>query len=152
MPVEVAGVIQARKILRKLAPQTLKAYDKEIAAPLKEITSAARSNVPGTIGNLRNFDYPGYERKSRTGRERAFPSFEANVVRRGLTYSLAKGKANRSGWASLVSLLNKSAAGAIIETAGRQRRDGGGDRCGQSGHRDAGGNCRHHWPCLAVRA
>ncbi len=124
MPVEVAGVVEARKILRKLAPQTLKAYDKEIAAPLKEITTAARSNVPGTIGNLRNFDYPGYERKSRTGRERAFPSFEPNVVRRGLTYSLAKGKANRSGWASLVSLLNKSAAGAIIETAGRQNRFG----------------------------
>ncbi len=28
------------------------------------------------------------------------------------------------GWASLVSLLNKSAAGAIIETAGRQNRFG----------------------------
>ena len=138
MPVEVAGVIEARKILRKLAPQTLKAYDKEIAAPLKEITSAARSNVPGTIGNLRNFDYPGYERKSRTGRERAFPSFEANVVRRGLTYSLAKGKANRSGWASLISLLNKSAAGAIIETAGRQNRYGSSDA--KSNNPNAGRN------------
>ena len=124
MPTEVKGVVEARKILRKLAPETLKAYNKEIAAPLKAITQAARNDVPGTIDNLSRFNYPGYERKSRTGRNRAFPSFEANVVRRGLTYSLAKSRNNRSGWSSLVSLLNKSAAGAIIETAGRQNRYG----------------------------
>ena len=124
MPTEVKGVVEARKILRKLAPETLKAYNKEIAAPLKAITQAARNDVPGTIDNLSRFNYPGYERKSRTGRNRAFPSFEANVVRRGLTYSLAKSRSNRSGWSSLVSLLNKSASGAIIETAGRQNRYG----------------------------
>lgn len=124
MPTEVKGVVEARKILRKLAPETLKAYNAQIAAPLKEITKAARSDVPGTINNLSRFNYPGYERKSRTGRNRAFPSFEPNVVRRGLTYSLAKSRSNRTGWSSLVSLLNKSAAGAIIETAGRQNRYG----------------------------
>ena len=124
MPTEVKGVVEARKILRKLAPETLKAYNAQIAAPLNEITKAARSDVPGTIENLSRFTYPGYERKSRTGRNRAFPSFEANVVRRGLTYSLAKSRSNRTGWSSLVSLLNKSAAGAIIETAGRQNRYG----------------------------
>ena len=124
MPTEVKGVVEARKILRKLAPETLKAYNAQIVAPLKEITKAARSDVPGTIDNLSRFSYPGYERKSRTGRNRAFPSFEPNVVRRGLTYSLAKSKSNRTGWSSLVSLLNKSAAGAIIETAGRQNRYG----------------------------
>ena len=124
MPVEVKGVVEARKILRKLAPETLKAYNAQISAPLKDITKSARNNVPGTIENLSRFNYPGYERKSRTGRNRAFPSFESNVVRRGLTYSLAKSKSNRTGWSSLVSLLNKSAAGAIIETAGRQNRYG----------------------------
>lgn len=124
MPTEVKGVVEARKILRKLAPETLKAYNAQIAAPLKEITNAARGDVPGTIESLSRFTYPGYERKSRTGRNRAFPSFEANVVRRGLTYSLAKSRSNRTGWSSLVSLLNKSAAGAIIETAGRQNRYG----------------------------
>ena len=124
MPVEVKGVVEARKILRKLAPETLKAYNAQISAPLKDITKSARNNVPGTIENLSRFNYPGYERKSRTGRNRAFPSFESNVVRRGLTYSLAKSRSNRTGWSSLVSLLNKSAAGAIIETAGRQNRYG----------------------------
>ena len=124
MPVEVKGVVEARKILRKLAPETLKAYNSQIAAPLKEITNEARKDVPQSFMRLGNFSYPGYDRKSRTGRERAFPSFVSNVVRRGLTYSLAKSRANRSGWSSLVSMLNKSAAGAIIETAGRQNRYG----------------------------
>ncbi len=124
MPTEVKGVVEARKILRKLAPETLKAYNAQIAAPLKEIVKQARMDVPGTIQNLSRFNYPGYERESRTGRNRAFPSFESNVVRRGLTYSLAKSRSNRTGWSSLVSLLNKSAAGAIIETAGRQNRYG----------------------------
>jgi hypothetical protein len=124
MPVEVKGVVEARKILRKLAPETLKAYNSQIAAPLKDITNEARKDVPQSFMRLGNFSYPGYDRKSRTGRERAFPSFVSNVVRRGLTYSLAKSRANRSGWSSLVSMLNKSAAGAIIETAGRQNAYG----------------------------
>ena len=136
MPVEVKGVVEARKILRKLAPETLKAYNAQISAPLKDIVKSARNDVPGTIENLSRFNYPGYERKSRTGRNRAFPSFESNVVRRGLTYSLAKSRANRSGWASLVSLLNKSAAGAIIETAGRQNRYGSSES--KSNNPDAG--------------
>jgi hypothetical protein len=138
MPTEVKGVVEARKILRKLAPETLKAYNAQIAAPLKEIVKQARMDVPGTIQNLSRFNYPGYERESRTGRNRAFPSFESNVVRRGLTYSLAKSRSNRSGWSSLVSLLNKSAAGAIIETAGRQNRYGSPES--KSNNRNAGGD------------
>ncbi len=105
---------------------------------LKEIVKQARMDVPGTIQNLSRFNYPGYERESRTGRNRAFPSFESNVVRRGLTYSLAKSRSNRSGWSSLVSLLNKSAAGAIIETAGRQNRYGSPES--KSNNRNAGGD------------
>ena len=120
MPTEVKGVVEARKILRKLAPETLKAYNAQIAAPLKEMVADARNDLPSSFQRLRNFSYPGYLRKSRSSRKRAFPSYEPNVVRRGLTYSLAKSKKNDSGWSSLVSLLNKSAAGAIIETAGRK--------------------------------
>jgi len=120
MPVEVKGVVEARKILRKLAPETLKAYNSQIAAPLKDITKVARNMTPDSITGLANFTYPGYERKASIEGKRAFPSFVPNVVRRGLTYSLAKSRANRTGWVSLVSMLNKSAAGAIIETAGRK--------------------------------
>lgn len=124
MPVEVKGVVEARKILRKLAPDVLKQYNSEISAPLKEITRDARSMTPDSFQTLSNFSYPGYDRKSNIQGRRPFPSFVPGVVRRGLTYSLAKSRANRTGWVSLVSMLNKSAAGAIIETAGRKNPNG----------------------------
>ncbi len=124
MPVEVKGVVEARKILRKLSPDVLKQYNAEIATPLKDITKEARSMTPNSFENLSNFAYPGYDRKSNVQGRRPFPSFVPTVVRRGLTYSLAKSRANRTGWVSLVSMLNKSAAGAIVETAGRKNAYG----------------------------
>jgi hypothetical protein len=124
MPVEVKGVVEARKILRKLSPDVLKQYNAEIATPLKDITKEARSMTPNSFENLSNFTYPGYDRKSNVQGRRPFPSFVPTVVRRGLTYSLAKSRANRTGWVSLVSMLNKSAAGAIVETAGRKNAYG----------------------------
>jgi hypothetical protein len=124
MPVEVKGVVEARKILRKLSPGILKEYNAQIAAPLKEIARDAKSMTPDTFSGLSNFNYPGYDRKSAIQGRRPFPSFVPTVVRRGLTYSLAKTRANRSGWVALVSMLNKSAAGAIMETAGRKNPSG----------------------------
>ncbi len=124
MPVEVKGVVEARKILRKLNPVTLRLYNAEIAQPLKDIAREAKSATPDSIDGLRNFNYPGYDRKSAIPGKRAFPSYVPSVVRRGLTYSLAKSRANRSGWVSLVSMLNKSAAGSIVETAGRKNPSG----------------------------
>jgi hypothetical protein len=136
MPVEVKGVVEARKILRKLNPTTLKLYNAEISQPLREIATEAKSNTPDLINGLTNFSYPGYERKSKIAGRRAFPSFAPSVVRRGLTYSLAKSRPNRTGWVSLVSMLNKSAAGAIIETAGRKNPDGSSQS--RSNNRNAG--------------
>lgn len=124
MPVEVKGVVEARKILRQLSPGILKEYNAQIASPLKEIARDARNMAPATFPNLSNFNYPGYDRKSAIPGRRPFPSYVSGVVRRGLTYSLAKSRANRTGWVSLVSMLNKSAAGAIIETAGRRNTYG----------------------------
>ena len=124
MPVEVKGDVEARKILRKLSPDVLKQYNAEIATPLKDIVKEARSMTPNSFENLSNFAYPGYDRKTNVQGRRPFPSFVPTVVRRGLTYSLAKSRANRTGWVSLVSMLNKSAAGAIVETAGRKNAYG----------------------------
>lgn len=124
MPIEVKGVVEARKILRKLSPDVLKQYNFEISIPLKDIAKTARNMTPDSFDNLTNFSYPGYDRKSNIKGRRPFPSFVPTVVRRGLTYSLAKSRANRTGWVSLVSMLNKSAAGAIVETAGRKNAYG----------------------------
>ena len=120
MPVVVDGVPELKKALKKFAPDLLKEMNAEIKVALKEVTAAAQAKVPGQApGNLYAWNDTGKEPDSRTFRQRGFPLYNARVVRRGLTYSLGRGKRNRGGFASLYSLLNKSAVGAIVETSGR---------------------------------
>lgn len=128
MPVVVEGVVGLRKALGKLAPDIKKQLDKEMREALKPIIADAKSRVPGTApGGLYNYNYPGYERKamtSRTGRDRAFPSYDGAVVRKGLTYSIGTSRMRNAGFVSLFTLLNRSATGAIIETSGRKNPSG----------------------------
>jgi hypothetical protein len=137
MPVVIEGVVGLRKALNKLAPDIKKELDKEVREALKPIIEDARSKVPATApGGLFNYNYPGYERKSRTSRKRGFPSYDPKAIRKGLTYSVATSRMKQSGFVSLFTLFNKSASGAIIETAGRLNP--GGDPESQSNNRDAG--------------
>jgi flagellar hook-basal body complex protein FliE len=122
MPVEVKGANEFRKALRKFDPDLYKAMNDEIKVVLKDVVADAKSNVPQTF--LSGALDTGSERASRTSRSRAFPVYNATVIRKGLTYSMGKQKRNRSGWASLYTMLNKSAIGAIVETAGRKHPNG----------------------------
>lgn len=125
MPVVIEGVVGLRKALNKLAPDIKKELDKEVRAALKPIISDARSHVPPSApGGLFNWNSPGYERVSRTSRNKGFPSYDGQAVRKGLTYSVSPSRMNRSGFVSLFTLLNRSASGAILETAGRRNPSG----------------------------
>lgn len=120
MPVVVSGVVELKKALKKYAPDLLKEMNAEIRVALKEVTDDAKAKVPGQApGRLYNWNDNGVEAKSRTSRERGFPKYNGRVIRKGLTYSIGRSKRNRQGFASLYSLLNKSAVGAIVETSGR---------------------------------
>jgi hypothetical protein len=123
VPVVVEGIVGLRKALNKYAPDLRKQLDAEVKLALKPIVDDARAQVPDQ-SVLRNFNSPGYVRKSRTGRQDAFPSYDSRLVRKGLTYTLAKKRNDRSGFVSMFTLLNKSRVGAIIETAGRRNPDG----------------------------
>ena len=125
MPVVVEGVPELKKALRKFAPDLLKEMNAEIKVALKEVVKDAQAKVPGQApGRLYNWNDNGMEAKSRTSRERGFPKYNGRVIRKGLTYSIGRQKRNRQGFASLYSLLNKSAVGAIVETAGRLNKFG----------------------------
>lgn len=125
MPVVIEGVVGLKKALGKLAPDIKKQMDTEIRLALKPILKDAKSHVPSYApGMLVNWNNPGYERKPRPPRKRAFPSYDARAVRKGLTYSLATKRFESSGFVSLFTLFNKSASGAIIETAGRKNPAG----------------------------
>lgn len=137
MPVVIEGVVGLRKALNKLAPDIKKELDKELREALKPIIADARSKVPSVApGGLINWNHPGYERKSRTSRNRAFPSYDAKAVRKGLVYSVSPSRMKNSGFVSLFSLLNRSATGAIIETSGRANPQG--DSRSQSNNPSAG--------------
>ena len=123
MPVVVEGIVGLRSALNKYAPDLRKQLDEEVKLVLKPIINDARAHVPEQ-SVLRNFNSPGYVRKSRTGRQDAFPSYDARIIRKGLTYSLAKKRNDRTGFVSMFTLLNRSRQGAIIETAGRRNPDG----------------------------
>lgn len=137
MPVVIEGVVGLRKALNKLAPDIKKELDKEVRDALKPIIADAKAKVPGSApGGLINWNNPGYERKSRTGRKNGFPSYDSSVIRKGLAYKATPSKIKSTGFVSLFTLFNRSRVGAIIETAGRLNP--GGDPESQSNNRDAG--------------
>lgn len=124
MPTVVKGVADARRILRKVDPELFKDMNTRITVAMKGVRDAARSEVVPTIPGLTNFVGDTVQKSKENGQRRGFPKYDATLVRKGLTYSMAKKKASSSGFSALYSMLNKNAAGAIIETAGRRNPGG----------------------------
>jgi hypothetical protein len=123
MPIVVEGIVGLRKALKNYAPDLQKQMDTEIRTAMKEVIKDARSRVPEST-RLYNWTDNGQKRMSRTGRATAFPAYNQSLIRRGLTYSIGKQRRNKVGFVSLFTLFNKSAIGAIVETAGRANPSG----------------------------
>lgn len=111
MPVEVKGALEARKALKQFAPDLAKESQKEVSGLLRSITNKARGFVPSES------PMSGWTRTTGKWGNRAFDS---GTIRRGITFSAAPSKMNKRGFRSLATIYNKSAAGAIYETAGRK--------------------------------
>ena len=125
MPVVVSGIPELKRALKKFAPDLRKEMDDEIRVALQEVVADAKAKVPGSPpGNLYNWAGKGREPLTRTGKLRAFPVYDPQLIRRGLTYSIGQQKRNRQGFAGMFSLFNKDAAGSIIELAGRVHPQG----------------------------
>lgn len=115
---EVADLIAMKRALNKYTPELAKEMNAEIRVALTEIRNTARNLVPEYI-HMRNFMENGMPHKSRTGKTDAFPRYDASVVRRGIVTKMSKQKPSNYGYVGFYSLINKSRAGAIVETAGR---------------------------------
>ena len=113
MPTELKGANQLRKALKKFAPDLAKETREELVGFLKPIVKKARGYLPS------NDEMPsGFVKHDvKTAR---FPMYDASEARRGIGYKLTPTKPNRQGWSSSVSIHNKTAGGAIFETAGRK--------------------------------
>jgi hypothetical protein len=115
MPAEVTGALELRKALKEYAPFLAKESQKELSAILRPMTNKARGFLPS------NDEAPSgwLKREGAKGRW-ANRFYDQSTARKGITFSAAPSKANRKGFRSLAAIYNKSAAGAIYETAGRK--------------------------------
>jgi len=115
MPVEVKGALELRKALKKFEPDLAKETTKKIASFLKPVVKQAKGFAPS------NDQVPsGWVKRPNAGGRWATRSYDAAEVRRGITFKSTPSKPNRNGFRSLATIFNKSAAGAIYETAGRK--------------------------------
>jgi hypothetical protein len=117
MPTEVVGALALRKALKQYAPDLATELRKEVAAALKPVVSRARGFVPSDSNIM-----SGWQRRSFS--EAKFPMYDSNVIRKGISYKTSPSRANNRGFTSLAAIENKSALGAIIETAGRKNPGG----------------------------
>jgi hypothetical protein len=115
MPVKLQGATALRKALAIVEPTLAKEVSKEIASFLKPVVRDARGYMPS------NDQAPsGWLKRPNAGGRWANRSYDAQEARKGITFKSSPSKPNRSGFAALASIFNKSAAGAIYETAGRK--------------------------------
>ena len=122
MPVELEGAVQLRVALKRFAPDLSKETQTQMAAALKTVTTVARGYVPNDGQVLSGWS------KNLAGAEnlayRPFPKFNSMQAKAGITYSTSPSKPNKNGFVALARIINKSAGGAIYETAGRKNAQG----------------------------
>lgn len=115
MPTEVRGAIALRKALKQFEPDLAKETTKEISSFLKPVVKNARGFLPS------NEEAPsGWLKRPNQGGRWAERSYDATEARKGISFRSTPSKPNRNGFRSLATIFNKSAAGAIYETAGRK--------------------------------
>jgi hypothetical protein len=126
MSVQLDGVKETLRALRKIDPELLKEMNKEIKGIMIPIRDKAREYAP-TAAPLYNWDEQSYATRVKKPREtatRKFPLYQAEAARKGIYYSQSPSKRNAKGWSSQYIIANASASGAIYETAGRKNPNG----------------------------
>jgi hypothetical protein len=136
MPVDVKGVKSTLKAIRKVDPELLKEMNAQIKAVMIPIRDKARGYAPSpqpdnlygwnenTTGKTITAKNSAFRTFNTEGRTRLFPLYDYETVKRGIYYSQPAGTRNKNGWRALYYVANKSAAGAIYETAGRANPGG----------------------------
>jgi hypothetical protein len=114
--VEIRGNADLRKALRRFTPDLEKQLKKELGIALKPVVRQAKSFIPAQS--------PMSGWAARSFSESSFPFFNYQTISRNITYTTGVSKPNKNGFTSMARIINKSAVGAIYETAGRKNPDG----------------------------
>ena len=110
--IEIRGNVDLRKALRSFAPDLEKQLRKDLAAAMKPVVAKARGFAPANSEVMSQW-------QPRSFSEGKFPFYNQSTIKAGIVYSTSPSKVNRYGFSSMATITNKSAAGAIYETAGR---------------------------------
>lgn len=132
----IEGLDETLKALDTFYPDLYKGLKKEVIPLMRGLVQKSQALVPNEIEGLSGWMRQKPDSKSRTSRNRAFPIYDPKIIRKGFTYSALAPKKQSNGWVNMFVLFNKSAAGAIMETAGRKNPSG--DSRSQSNNREAG--------------
>jgi uncharacterized protein YqeY len=119
MAIVLEGGLETLKALRKFTPDLYKEMNAEIRSAMSEVVSNAKTRVPQSIVGLSQ-----WSESNKYAGQQNFPKYNGAIIRRGLQYSTKSSRPNKSGFVVLYSLVNKTAAGAIMETAGTQNPQG----------------------------
>lgn len=109
--VEIRGNADLRKALRAFTPDLEKQLKKELNAALMPVVKKARGFVPT--------ESPMSGWAARSFSEARFPVFNYNTIVKNIVLETSPSKRDRRGFTSMARIINKSAAGAIYETARR---------------------------------
>ena len=114
MSVELRGVIELQRALRKFTPDLERNVENGIEKALEPVARVARGFVHRPTGLSSWF-------RDSNG---AFPQADVSDIVRGIGANTEPSKPNSKGFTSLVRFVNSSRAGAIMETAGRKNPQG----------------------------
>lgn len=136
MPVNLEGVKGTLRAMRKIDPELLKEMNNEVKAAMLPIRDKARGYAPSpqpdnlygwnenTVGKKITARNSAFRTFNTEGQLRLFPLYDYDTVKKGIYYAQAPSSRNRNGWRALYYVANRSAAGAIYETAGRVNPSG----------------------------
>jgi hypothetical protein len=129
LPVEIKGLAETLNAMRRFEPDLAKNLNKEVRAALTPVQKKAQSYIPATLPGLSNWLIKTKGRKinSQTSAFATvghFPKFNSAIAKRGIKVHIGRTKPNRNGFVTYYQLLNITAAGAIMETAGRKHPAG----------------------------
>lgn len=123
--VELVNVERDIKIIRFIAPELKKELDKNIKSVIRPIIVEAQSYLPGTSDiHPSGWAKGGFKKFSGIGplsldQTRGFIAYDAMRAKQGIKAVTPKTKKNSAGFVGYYGAVQRDAAGAIFETAGR---------------------------------
>jgi hypothetical protein len=122
MPVNITGVQGTLKAMRDFDPDLYKQMNKQIKGAMIPIRDKARGFAPSNSELLSGWTKSGSSNE--TINYRPFPKYDQSEVQKGITYNQGANKRNAAGFSMTHYVANRSAGGAIYETAGRKNPNG----------------------------